>query len=161
MPQFLYFGRYAPKACPDFSSRARFIAERIVSSADEGDQTGKHEIGKMASIAASPLARSNLLQWLLLTDPPPAKRALFVESGRSDSLDALALPKNDSLTAAAQSIETAMKRDNRSVVRFASARFLAAASRFYGVSEPAVRVLAAPTLRIREGGWGTELFGEL
>jgi len=40
------------------------------------------------------------------------------------------------------------------------AEFLAAASRFYNVEVPTVRVLAARPLRVRKGGWATELFGD-
>lgn len=60
----------------------------------------------------------------------------------------------------AQSIERAMRAESRRAVRLACTEFLRQASDFYYVSEPPVRVLAARPLRIREGGWGTELFGD-
>ena len=35
-----------------------------------------------------------------------------------------------------------------------------AAADFYGVERPGIRVLAARPLRVREGGWASELFGD-
>jgi hypothetical protein len=37
---------------------------------------------------------------------------------------------------------------------------LFATADFYGVARPQIRVLAARPLRVREGGWATELFGD-
>src|SRR5581483_7162936 len=38
--------------------------------------------------------------------------------------------------------------------------FLAAAADFFKVPRPEVKALAARPLRVREGGWATELFGD-
>ncbi len=45
-------------------------------------------------------------------------------------------------------------------VRKACIAFLSAAAEFYEVEAPLVRVLRARPIRSREGGWGTELFGD-
>ena len=96
----------------------------------------------------------------MLTDYPPAKPALLAEFHRSDQLNTLDVPPDNRLAAPAHSIETAMKAENQKAVRLACTEFLKQASDFYRVSEPPVRVLASRPLRIREGGWGMELFGD-
>jgi hypothetical protein len=70
------------------------------------------------------------------------------------------VPLDDRLHASARSIEAAMASEDRKAVRLGCAVFLQKASEFYGVSAPPIRVLAVRPLRIREGGWGTELFGD-
>ena len=75
-------------------------------------------------------------------------------------MDALDVPSADRLTAPARSIETAMATEDRSAVRLACAAFLTHAAAFYNVGAPPVRVLAARPIQVREGGWGTELFGD-
>jgi hypothetical protein len=45
-------------------------------------------------------------------------------------------------------------------VRQACAEFLTIAAEFYQVKIPTLRVLSARPIRVREGGWGTELFGD-
>src|SRR5215472_3094203 len=45
-------------------------------------------------------------------------------------------------------------------VRTACVEFLRLAAEYYEVSMPQVRVLRARPIRVREGGWGTELFGD-
>jgi hypothetical protein len=95
----------------------------------------------------------------MLTDPPPraaASRARFLES---DRLRTLAVPQGDQLTTAANSIDLAMQDGATASVRKACAEFLSLASEFYTVRQPAIRVLAARPLRVREG-WATELFGD-
>ena len=79
---------------------------------------------------------------------------------RSDQLAALGLPDNDRLRAVAERIEAAMKREARGDLKNACAAFLATASTFYKVREPGISVLAARPLRVREGGWTSELFGD-
>jgi hypothetical protein len=94
----------------------------------------------------------------MLTDAPPRKSNLagFQESDRITTLD---LPDDDRLPAIAKSIESAMKAEEIAGTRRACADFLKAASKFYGVPECSVRVLASRPLRIREQ-WSTELFGD-
>jgi hypothetical protein len=94
----------------------------------------------------------------MLTDAPPRKSDL-VQFQESDRITTLDLPDNDSLSAIAKSIESAMKAEQIAAVRSACARFLASASHFYQVSDCNVRVLAARPLRVREH-WTTELFGD-
>jgi len=96
----------------------------------------------------------------MLTDRPPSKatiRARFIES---DRLRTLEVPKDDRLQAAAKSIASAMQGGTASSVRQACAEFLSAASSFYTVRPPGIRVLAARPLRVREGGSAIELFGD-
>lgn len=83
-----------------------------------------------------------------------------MEFRKSDRLCALELPQDERLRALAASVEAAMQSEQRTAVRQACSAFLVAASEFYGVPSPPVRVLAARPLGVREGGWGTELFGD-
>ena len=53
-----------------------------------------------------------------------------------------------------------MTGGTRDRVGEACAAFLREAASFYGVRPPEVRALAARPLRVREGGWATELFGD-
>jgi hypothetical protein len=53
-----------------------------------------------------------------------------------------------------------MEGGTSAAVRQACAEFLTAASDFYGVQWPGIRVLAARPLRVREGRWAVELFGD-
>jgi hypothetical protein len=95
----------------------------------------------------------------MLTDAPPRKTncAGFPESDRIKTLD---LPQDGRLLRCAKSIESAMKSGKRAEVRSACADFLAAASGFYRIPPCEVRVLASRPLRVQEGGWATELFGD-
>ena len=96
----------------------------------------------------------------MYTDRPPIDQALREEFFRSDRLDALSVPADDRLTAAARSIEAAMQPCEAAAVRKACGKFVVAASDFHGLRRPEVRVLAARPLRVREGGWASELFGD-
>ncbi len=96
----------------------------------------------------------------MLTDRPPANQALLRQFRRSDEIASVEVPADDRLIVPARSIETAMNLEKRTAVRLACTEFLDRASDFCQVSRPSVRVLAARPLRIREGGWGTELFGD-
>jgi hypothetical protein len=84
----------------------------------------------------------------------------------SDRLANLELPADDRLRVLAKSIESLIKDESlteggaRSAVQNACAEFMSAASEFYGVPKPTVRALAARPIRVREGGWATELFGD-
>lgn len=96
----------------------------------------------------------------MITDRVPRKLAHREEFVRSDQMKELPLPANDSLRAFTRQIEIAMKRDARGDVKIACSAFLAEASSFYKVRVPSVTVLAARPLRVREGGWSSELFGD-
>ena len=96
----------------------------------------------------------------VFTDRPPRKEILLTKFTESDQLRDLALPSDDRLRSSAISIESAMKDGSRPTVRHACGDFLSVAAEFYGVPRPNVRALASRPLRVREGGWATELFGD-
>ena len=91
------------------------------------------------------------------SDPDHTLRVEFLKSDRIDSLD---LPQDDGLCRLAESIAKALNSEIRRGVRQACADFLSSTAGFYGVRKPQIRVLAARPLRVRESGWGTELFGD-
>jgi hypothetical protein len=94
----------------------------------------------------------------MVTDRPSRKAPRqFLES---DQLRSLKLPTDERLRSAANRIEFAMKSDSRSAIREACAEFLSDACEFYEVPLPEIRVLTARPLRMREGGWASELFGD-
>lgn len=95
----------------------------------------------------------------MLTDRPPSNAALLKQFLASDQLCKLEVPKDDRLLQYAQSIESAMKNATRAAMLRACSNFLNAASDFYAVKTPDVRILAARPLRVREGG-STELFAD-
>jgi len=78
----------------------------------------------------------------------------------SDRLGSLALPEDDRLPTLAGAIDSAMKGKKGPAIRHACAEFLAVVSAFHKVPAPQVRVLAARPVRVREGGWAVELFGD-
>jgi len=96
----------------------------------------------------------------MLTDRPPRSGPLQAEFLESERVTTLEVPQDDRLHARASSIEDAMNSGQRASVLRACADFLAVAAGFYGVRTPQVRVLAARPVRVREGGWSTELFGD-
>lgn len=96
----------------------------------------------------------------MLTDRPPRNKTLQTQFQASDRLETLDVPPGDRLIALARAIEAALKSGERIPVRDACREFLAAAAEFYQVRPPQLRVLAARPLRVREGGWATELFGD-
>jgi len=95
----------------------------------------------------------------MVTDRFPRKTALRAQFEASDRLTSLELPEDDLLSAPAKQIEIAMQ-GSRGDIRAACAEFLSTAADFYGVSRPEVAALAARPLRVREGRWTTELFGD-
>ena len=96
----------------------------------------------------------------VVTDRPPRKPALLTKFIASDQLTRLELPNDDRLRLAASGIEEAMKDGRRPAVQRACAEFLSIAAEFYGLPKPDVRALASRPLRVREGGWAMELFGD-
>jgi hypothetical protein len=96
----------------------------------------------------------------VLTDRPPRKKTLLTKFAESDQFTGLELPDDDRLRLSAISIESVMKDGTRAAVQNACAEFLLVATEFYGVPKPNVRALASRPLRVREGGWATELFGD-
>lgn len=96
----------------------------------------------------------------MLTDRPPRNAANLEAFLRSDQLRVLAVPQDGRLHTLAKSLDSAMMGGTNTVVRHACAQFLTVASDFYKTQAPGIRVLAARPLRVREGGWATELFGD-
>jgi hypothetical protein len=96
----------------------------------------------------------------MLTDRPPRSASLLRSFLESDQLTSLAVPQEDRLHALAGSIDSAMQGGTNAQVRQACTELMAAAAELYQVEKPGVRVLAARPLRVREGGWATELFGD-
>lgn len=96
----------------------------------------------------------------MLTDRPPHREPLLGQFATSDRLRTIDLPLDERLRALARSIELAMHSGETAPVRRACAEFLATAAKFCHVETPQLRVLAARPLRVREGGWGSELFGD-
>src|ERR1700674_277177 len=96
----------------------------------------------------------------MLTDRPPQRPPLLEEFLSSDRMSKLDLPPDDRLCAAARAIEAGMKTGKAAPVRQACAEFLAVAAEVYRVENPTLRVLSARPIRVREGGWGSELFGD-
>ena len=96
----------------------------------------------------------------MVTDSLPRTARLRDEYLRSDQMGGLRLPSDDRFLAAARRIEEALATEDTPPVRKECVAFLAAAGEFYGVSMPQVRVLRARPIRVREGGWGVELFGD-
>ena len=96
----------------------------------------------------------------MVTDSLPKMERLRSEYLLSDQMRDLRLPSDDRLRAAARSIEEGLATEEVGPVRKACVAFLAAAAEFYSISTPQVRVLRARPIRVREGGWGVELFGD-
>jgi len=96
----------------------------------------------------------------MLTEPAPRNAAWREEFRKSDLLTSLPLPPDDRLSAPAKSIGSALAEGVTASVLPPCAAFLSAAADFYGVQGPGIRVLAARPLRVREGGWASELFGD-
>lgn len=94
------------------------------------------------------------------TDSLPRKERLRAEYVKSDGLDVLEAPEDDRLRSPARAIKDAMKSNQRVAVRKACVEFVNAAADFYGVGRPELRVLEARPLRVYEGGWASELFGD-
>ena len=96
----------------------------------------------------------------MLTDRPPRNAALLRKFLESEQLGGLDLPRDDRLRIPAGLIDAALAACKATALRDACANFLGAASDFYKVSRPQVRVLNARPVRVREGGSAVELFGD-
>ncbi|MGH9770686.1 MAG: hypothetical protein ACRD4Q_03150 [Candidatus Acidiferrales bacterium] len=105
-------------------------------------------------------AGSSKNQDAMITDRPPRNAQLLAQFLHSDRRGELEVPQDKRLRLRAQAIETAMAGGKQAAVLHACTEFVAVASEFYLVQKPAMRVLAARPLRIRESGWSTELFGD-
>lgn len=96
----------------------------------------------------------------MLTENVPRRSALRAEFQRSDLLTSLPLPADGRLRVPADSLAAALKDGANAGVHAACAKFLSIAADFYAIDQPKVRVLAARPLRVREGGWASELLGD-
>jgi hypothetical protein len=92
----------------------------------------------------------------MLTDKPPSILSAFIESDRMRTIH---LPEDGTLPKIAKSIESTMKGGKTTSLHRARQEFLETVSRFYGVPQCCIRVLAARPLRVREN-WTSELFGD-
>jgi hypothetical protein len=96
----------------------------------------------------------------VLTDVPPRVGSHLAKFNESDRLTALEIPHDSRLQDLARMIESLMQDGKLAAIQQACAGFVAVASDFYGVPQPQIRALAARPIRVREGGWGIELFGD-
>ena len=96
----------------------------------------------------------------MVTDRPPRNGKSLAQFRDSERLTRIELPPTSRLPQLAQVIDSVMKEGTREQVRRACAEFVSAAAALYGVRAPEVRALAARPLRVRDGGWQTELFGD-
>ena len=96
----------------------------------------------------------------MFTDSLPKRQRLRAEYLKSDQLCSIELPADDRFRRPATRIEEALRTEQSAPVRKACLAFITAAAAFYDVSTPQVRVLAARPLKVREDGWGTELYGD-
>ena len=80
----------------------------------------------------------------------PGERSAHRSAGAAD----------DRLRTRASAIESAMQGGKPAAVQYACNDFMAVAADFYRVQRPELRVLSARPLRVREGGWSSELFGD-
>jgi hypothetical protein len=96
----------------------------------------------------------------MVTDPLPRLSRLLEEYRGSDQLSRLDLPDDTRLRSLVPAIEEALRTERCAPVRTACTAFLAVASDFHCVSTPPIQVLAARPLKVQEGGWSTELFGD-
>ena len=96
----------------------------------------------------------------MVTDRPPRTKAILDQYQASDAMVRLDLPGDGRIPLLASAIESAMAEESQAKVRQACAEFLTAAAEFYRVRPPDVKALAARPLRVREGGWASELFGD-
>jgi hypothetical protein len=95
----------------------------------------------------------------MLTDRQPRKAKLRAQFLASDDLCDLEIPPDGRLRGPASALDLAMKSGQSAPVREICTEFLRVAAKFYGVSQPQVRVLAARPVRVYEGG-ASELFGD-
>ncbi len=96
----------------------------------------------------------------MVTERAPRKTQLRAEFLKSDSLTSLPLPDDDRLRELAPNLAAALQGATPRQVLAVCATFLNIAADFYGVERPGISVLAARPLRVREGGWASELFGD-
>lgn len=96
----------------------------------------------------------------MVTDRPPRNGKSLRQFRESEGLKTIELPADARLSESAQVIESVMKEGTRAQVAEKCAAFLNVAASFYNVRPPEIRALAARPLRVREGGWATELFGD-
>ncbi|MFZ0959626.1 MAG: hypothetical protein WAO35_01880 [Terriglobia bacterium] len=96
----------------------------------------------------------------MLTERAPRNAALRMEFQKSGLLTSLPVPSDDRLRKPANSMALALAGGTVAGLLPACAAFLNVAADFYGVPRPGIRVLAARPLRVREGGWASELFGD-
>lgn len=122
---------------------------------------------RLFTLVRTPLAflpLANIRGWShddqMLTERAPRNAALRAEFQRSDLLASLPLPPDNRFHELAKSITSALEAETTAGIQPVCAEFLRVAAGFYGVEKPGIRVLAARPIRVREGGWASELFGD-
>jgi hypothetical protein len=96
----------------------------------------------------------------MFTDRPPKTIRLPTEYLKSDQLCELDLPGDDRLFTVARRMEEALAGERPAPVRSACAELLGRGGGILPRGSSAIRVLAARPLRVQEGGWTAELFGD-
>jgi hypothetical protein len=96
----------------------------------------------------------------MLTERAPRRTVLRAGFQQSDLLTSLPVPADSRLQDLAKSIAVALEIGTPTGLLPVCAEFLGVAADFYGVEKPGIRVLAARPIRVREGGWASELFGD-
>ena len=96
----------------------------------------------------------------MLTECAPKNPALRAGFLQSDLLASLPVPADNRLQDLAKPIAAALETGTPTGLQPVCAEFLRIAADFYGVEKPGIRVLAARPIRVREGGWASELFGD-
>jgi len=96
----------------------------------------------------------------MLTERAPRNAEWREQFRKSDLLTSLPVPPDARLVEPAKSVALALEEGAAAHLLPACAAFLSVAADFYGVQGPGIRVLAARPLRVREGGWASELFGD-
>jgi hypothetical protein len=96
----------------------------------------------------------------MVTDRLPRAQPMLAQYAESDRSGRLPVPGDERLRLLANALEKEMEHGYCGPVREICDRLLTETASFYGVRAPTVRVLSARPLRVREGGWATELFGD-
>jgi hypothetical protein len=96
----------------------------------------------------------------MLTERAPRNTNLRAEFLKSDLLTSLPLPSDSRFHEQAELVASALAEGTTTGLQPVCDGFLRIAANFYAIEKPGVRVLAARPLRVREGGWASELFGD-
>ncbi len=96
----------------------------------------------------------------MITDPVPRAVRLRKQYETSDARLDLALPPARPLQEASAALAEALDREDKPVVKQAGEAILAMLASFYGTSRPPLTVLGERPLKVVEGQYSYELFGD-